>query len=117
VPVIVSVPATVISVVVPEFWTWLNLAASLATVPAPKLVILKPPSGMLAVTVVWPSLHMAVDRPVARSEFRELAAVLLMTVPLTYGVPAELMTNVPEPLYDIILFLFYAFYGSFNSFP
>jgi hypothetical protein len=79
----VSVPVIAISVVVVEFWTWLNLAASLATVPVPKLVILKPPSGMLAVTVVWPSLQMAVDSPVARSEFRELAAVLLMTVPDT----------------------------------
>jgi hypothetical protein len=55
----VSVPVIEISVVVPEFWTWLSLAASLATVPAPRLVILKPPSGILAVGVVWPSFVMA----------------------------------------------------------
>ena len=79
----VSVPVMDISVVVPEFCTWLSLAASLATVPAPRLVTLKPPRPILAVGVLWPSLHMAVDRPVARSEFSALAAVELMTVPLT----------------------------------
>jgi len=40
----------------------------------------------------------AVDNPVARSAVSALNAVLLIVVLVTTGWPAELITNVPEPL-------------------
>ena len=98
VPVIVSVPATVISVLTLKFCSWLTLAASVAAVPTPKFVILYVPSDILAVGVVCPSLVKAVESPVPRSAVSALNAVELMTVPLTTGCPALFMLNVPEPL-------------------
>jgi len=53
---------------------------------------------MLAVMVVWPSLVIAVERPVARSEVSALKTVAEMTVLATTGWPAELIKNVPLPL-------------------
>jgi len=52
---------------------------------------------MRAVVVVCPSFVIAVDRPVAKSAVSALNAVDDMTVPVTTGWPALLITNVPEP--------------------
>ena len=67
-------------------------------VGAPTPVSLKPPSGMFAVGVVWPSLVSAVVRPVARSAVKALNTEALITVPFTTGWPVLLMANVPLPL-------------------
>ena len=67
-------------------------------VGAPMPVSLKVFSGMLFVTTVWPSLVIAVLRPVARSAVSALNAVDVMVVPVTTGWPAVLIRNVPVPL-------------------
>ena len=54
-------------------------------VGAPTPVTLKPFSGMFPVTTVWPSLVIAVLRPVARSAVSALNAVDVMVVPVTTG--------------------------------
>jgi len=43
------------------FCTWEEITASAAAVAAPTPVRRKPASGILAVTVVWPSLQMTVE--------------------------------------------------------
>lgn len=53
---------------------------------------------MRAVVVVCPSFVIAVVSPVARSAVSALNAVLVMTVPMTTGWLALLITKVPEPL-------------------
>lgn len=50
------------------------------------------------VVAVWPSLVMAVLRPVARSAVRALKTLAEMIVPVTTGWPVVLMLNVPDPL-------------------
>ena len=82
------------------------MAASVAAVPVARFVILNPPIGMLAVGVVCPSLVIQVVRPFARSAVSALNVVALMTVLATTGWPAELMTNVPEPLKLMVYLLF-----------
>ena len=75
-----------------------QVTASPAVVASPTPVSLKPPSLMLAMGVVCPSLVSAVVRPVARSAVRALKAVDVMVVPVTTGWPVLLILNVPEPL-------------------
>ncbi len=71
-------------------------------VATPIPVILKPPIGMFAVGVVWPSLVMQVERPVAKSALSWFATVELIVVPVTKGSPVPEMTKVPEPLKELI---------------
>ena len=62
-----------------------QVTASPAVEASPTLTSLKPPSLILAVGVVCPSLVSAVVKPVARSAVRALKAVDVMVVPVTTG--------------------------------
>ena len=95
VAVIVFVPDTPVREVNDEFCTCETLAASVATVPAPRPVILKFESGMLAVTVCVPSFKRQVESPVAISERVLFAQVEEIVVPVTTGFP-EARLNTPE---------------------
>ena len=63
-----------------------------------KLLLMPAAKGILTVATVCPSFVMAVVRPVPRSAVSALKAVDEMTVPVTTGWPAVLMTKVPLPL-------------------
>ena len=67
---------------------------------------LKPDIGMLAVTVVCPSLQMTLDRPlVAMSDRVLFAHVEEIVVPVTTGFPEARLKD-PEPLNDILWYLY-----------